>query len=405
MIVHKYYYHDTRVKRYAETLARAGARVDILCPRDPATEGNAPGSSIRVFTIPVIHGDKNLAGYLAEYGIALIFYAGLLLRLYAANRYQIIHVHNMPDFLVFAALIPRLLGAKVILDIHDPMPEFYMSKFQSGSDLFVRLMRFQEKVSTGFSDAIITANSNFKDNLRRRGIPADKLTVVNNMPDYSIFNRRAYEQERGRNSGFLLIYPGSIAARYGLDVAIRAMPHLMSKVPGIRLLIVGKQNEYAAELAGLADKLGVRSVVEFRPQVPVTQVPLLTAQADVGIYTALPDAHMSIATPTKVLEYAAMGIPIIASRLEVLQDLFTEDSVMFIEPGNEAQFAERVITLFEHPEKRAELVRNADAVFVNAHAWSDEAGRYLQLLDRLLSARGEMISRGARGGKTPGAVR
>jgi glycosyltransferase involved in cell wall biosynthesis len=259
-------------------------------------------------------------------------------------------------------------------------------------------------VSTKFADAVITANSNFKINLIKRGVPAEKIIVVNNVPDYAIFNRREYERERQTRDGhFTLIYPGSIASRYGLDVAIRALPLLVARIPGIRLLIVGRQPEAMAQLASLANELGVSSLVAFRPAVPVTQVPQLLARADVGIYTALPDAHMSIATPTKVLEYAAMGLPIVTSRLKVLEDIFTDDCVMFFEPGNVAQFSKCVLELFEHPQKQAELVRNADALFVNLHSWSNESREYLQLLNRLLYPRPGVVLRGVPGGKTPGA--
>jgi glycosyltransferase involved in cell wall biosynthesis len=386
MIVHQYYYRDPRVRRYAEALANAGAQVDVLCPRDQNQSSSEQRDGVRIFTIPLNRGYRGRGSYLLEYGAAFIIFAVRLLALYIKNRYQVIHVHNMPDFLAFTALIPRIFGANLILDIHDPMPEAYMSKYKCQTNsLAVQLMRVQEKLSSMLAHAVITANSNFKDNLVKRGIPADKITVVNNVADPEVFNRNRYEKERhSKGKHFTLIYPGTIATRYGLDVAIRALPLLITRIRQLRLVIIGAQVEYADELATLAEQLGVSSFVQFKPIIPVDEVPRQIIQADVGIYPALPDTHMSIATPCKVLEFAAMGIPVIASRLKVLEDLFGDSALMFFEPGSVEQFARCVLELFDSPARRDELVRNTDNIFVRTHSWSDERRAYFDLLNRLL---------------------
>jgi len=300
----------------------------------------------------------------------------------------------MPDFLVFTALIPRIFGAKLILDIHDPMPEFYMSKYKSQTNsTAVRLVRGQEKLSSMLAHAVITANSNFSDNLVKRGMPADKITVVNNVPDPKVFNRSGYRKEcRSKSKHFTLIYPGTIAPRYGLDVAIRALPQLITRIPQLRLVIIGSQVEHVNELATLAEQLGVSSFIQFKPIIPVDEVPRHIVQADVGIYPALPDPHMNIATPAKVLEYAVMGIPIIASRLKVLEDLFTDSALMFFDLGNADQFARCVLELFESPARRDELVQNADSIFVRTHSWSDERQAYFNVLNRLLAPRAAVVA-------------
>jgi glycosyltransferase involved in cell wall biosynthesis len=387
MIVHQYYYRDARVRRYAEALADAGAQVDVLCLRDQNQPFTERRDEVRVFTIPLSRGYRKRGSHLLEYGMAFILFVARLLALYVRNRYQVIHVHNMPDFLALTALIPRIFGARLILDIHDPMPEFYMSKYERRADsTIVRLMQVQEKLSSMLAHAVITANSNFKDNLVKRSIPADKITVVNNIPDPKVFDRNRHSKRHHRKGKhFTLIYPGTIAPRYGLDVAIRALPLLITRIPRLRLVIIGPQAKHVDELATLAEQLGVSSFVQFKPLIPVEEVPRQIIQADVGIYPALPDPHMSIATPLKVLEYAVMGVPIIASRLKVLEDLFGDSALVFFEPGNVDQFAHCVLELFDSPARRDELVRNADSAFVRAHSWSHERRVYFNLLNRLLS--------------------
>jgi glycosyltransferase involved in cell wall biosynthesis len=394
MVVHKNYYYDGRVRRYAEALSDAGVKVDVLCLRGPTDASNSQSGHIRVFPIPLRHVAQNRPmSFLFEYGLALMLFSLWLLVLYARNRYSVIHVHNMPDFLTFSAIGPRILGAKLILDIHDPMPEFYQSKYKYQTvNTTVRLMRIQEHLSAQLAHAVITANANFKRNLVTRGIAASKITVVNNVADLRIFDRDSYSRERAAaKDTFTLIYPGTIAPRYGLAIAIRAMPLLLPKIPQLRLLIIGPEGAHADELAILARQLGIESSVQIQPLMPIDQIPRQIAQADLGIYPALPDAHMSIATPSKVLEYAIMGIPIIASRLKILEELFGDSAIKFFEAGNAGQFADCVLELFEHPSHRDELVRNADHVFVQSHCWANEKRAYFGVLNGLLGQRDRLV--------------
>ncbi|NLG52303.1 MAG: glycosyltransferase family 4 protein [Chloroflexi bacterium] len=385
MVVHQYYDRDSRVRRYAESLASAGARVDVLSLREPGQRPVEERDGVRILSIPIGRRYKTRASYVMEYGRAFILFGIRLLELYARNRYHVIHINNMPDFLTFTALIPKLLGAQIILDIHDPMPEFYMSKYKGGQgSMAVRLMRLQERLSAGLAQAVITANDNFRKNLIARGIPADKITVVNNVADSRLFNRQRYAQEfRPPDDQFTLIYPGTIAPRYGLEVAIRALPMLVDQIPQLRLVIQGTMTQHAEELATLAEQLNVARFVEFREAVPVDQVPKHIAQAHIGIYTALPDAHMDIATPSKVLEYAMMGIPIVASRLKIINDLFGSTGVMMFKPGSSHEFASCILQLYQHPELRQEMVRNVDMNFVATHSWRYESQKYIELLNSL----------------------
>ncbi len=386
MLVHQDYYRDDRVWRYTEALALAGVQVDVLClPGSSAPlRGLPPG--VEVFSIPLRRTGQRPAAYALEYGLALVLFTILLLRRYLRRRYAVIHVHNMPDFLIFAAWLPRLLGTKLILDIHDPMPEFYQSKYQCSADArLVRLMRLQERLSAALAHAVIAANATFKANLVARGIPERKITVVENVVDPQMFDRQRYYAARERpRERFTLIYPGTIAPRYGLDIPIRALPELIKHIPNIRLLLIGSHGRYSEELSKLAAQLGVAAYVDFQPAIPVHEVPGAMADADVGIYPALPDPHMSIAVPTKVLEYAVMGLPIVAARLPVLEVRFPDTAVQFFSPGSIEQFTDCVLELFEQPERRAQLVANADSAFVARHRWSDERRLYFKVLNRLL---------------------
>jgi glycosyltransferase involved in cell wall biosynthesis len=280
------------------------------------------------------------------------------------------------------------MGAKLILDIHDPMPEFYMSKYDiEKRSIIVRCLEGQEQFSARVADAVIVANHNFEQNLIKRGAAPNKITVVNNVADPKIFNRDAYRELRQQpRQPFTMLYPGTIAPRYNLDIAIRALPQLLATSNDFRLQIVGPKVAHVDELVELAKELDVTEYVDFQPSIPIRSIAPMMACAGVGIYTAAPGPHMSIATPTKVLEYAAMGLPIVASRLKVLESLFPDSAILFFEPGNVEQFAQCVLHLYQNPLCRKQLVQNADRFFVQKYRWANERSTYLGLLNRLSPA-------------------
>lgn len=395
MVVHLYYYRDVRVQRYADALVRQGVEVDVICVRSPDPILTQRTGPVNVYTIPLSHRPHDgYLSYLLEYTIACILYTLWLLVLHIRNRYQVIHVHNMPDFLVFTTLLPRLSGARIILDIHDPMPEFFMSKYGKAEDSKVaRIMRLQEKLSTRYAQALITANSPFRANLIQRGIPPAKIVVVNNLPDRHIFDRSRFPSVP--HDDFVLLYPGMIAARYGLEVAIRALPLIIPQIPNVRLMIVGQPNDHTTELTDLARQLEVRAYVDMRPLHPVEQIAQFMSQADVGIYPALSDPHMEIATPTKVLEYAAMGLPIVASRLGVLVDTFGDTALLLYPPGDSARFADCILKLYRDPALRRQLVSEADRVVVQGRTWEQEQRVYFDLLSHLVPRHAHLFTAGA----------
>ncbi|MDX9863663.1 MAG: glycosyltransferase [Anaerolineaceae bacterium] len=387
MIVQQVYDQDARVMRYTEALVQAGALVDVLStPSDEKMPINR-GGGLRVFTIPLAHTSQSLVSYLFEYLLAMILFSFRLLSLHIKSPYDLIHVHNMPDFLVFAAFLPRIFGAKLILDIHDPMPEFYQAKFQKKADRpLVRMMRLQERWSAAFSHAVLTANPTFKENLIVRGIPAGKITVTQNLPDRSVFNRNKYPRTTDWQKRFTLLYPGTIAPRYGLHIAIRSLPMLIKEIPVIRLRIIGDDNRHTRALNSPASDLGVAAYVDIVSLIPRDKIPEEMSRADIGIYPALPDPHMSIAMPGKVLEYAIMGLPTVTSRLPVLENVFSDNTVYYIPPGEPEAFAQAILDLYLHPEKKDALVNCADKEFVQVQNWEIEKQKYFHVLARLLPA-------------------
>lgn len=388
MVVNQIYYTDTRVMSYANALAQAGAQVDIIASRYSDRGEPNQHRNIKVYSIPVARNYRGGLGYILNYIVSTLFFILYTSALYLKRRYDVVHIHNMPDTLILAALLPQMFGAKAILDIHDPMPNVFMSKYRrEANSVLVKLFEMQEKISTCLADEVITANPLFKDLLVKRGVPAEKILVVNNIPNPILFDRRkvitAVDKPRDK---FTLIFPGTIASRYGLDIAIRALPKLYKEIPGLCLKIIGKHTHHSEELMALACELGVSAYLNFVPFVPAEQISVEIARSDVGIYTALPDAHMSIAMPIKVLEYVTMGIPVVASRLPILEAFFDETAMLFFTPGNVDEFVAHVLRLYRDHSLRSELAERATNMLLSKYSWKEEFERYLQLINKLKEA-------------------
>ena len=189
MIAYTNYEYDPRVRREAEALAARGDTVDFLCLKEEDDPPSKILAGVRLLHLKIrrYRGDNGLR-YLLSY---LRFFVHATLRIgleHARNRYAIVHVHTMPDFLVFSAVIPKILGAKVILDVHDLTPELYGTKFGTGRKVrLVKFLTFVERRSVAFAHRAIAVHKPHLDALVRHGNPAGKFFVLLNTPDQKIF--------------------------------------------------------------------------------------------------------------------------------------------------------------------------------------------------------------------------
>ena len=209
MIVHAHYpLGETRVERQAKALLRRGHVVDVICLRAPGELPREIVGGAGVYRLPVRrHKDRGAAVQLLEYLVFLMLAAIQLARLHLRTPYQVVQVHNLPDFLVFAAWPARLMGARVILDIHDLMPEFFGARFDRSFDSWlVRLVRFQERLACRFADAVIVVSEHWRRTLIGRGVPADKISVVMNVADDAIFRPPAIAPPLPRDPHGCLLY-------------------------------------------------------------------------------------------------------------------------------------------------------------------------------------------------------
>jgi glycosyltransferase involved in cell wall biosynthesis len=380
-----YPYSETRVQREAEALVNRGYEVDVICPsrlHDVAIDRHGGVNIYRVRK--KWRRSKSLVAQFFNY-VAFFYLASLkLVDLNRRRHYNVIQAHNVPDFLVFAALVPKLSGARVILDLHDLMPEIYQGRSGlAANSLRVRLILLQERLCCRFADHVITVTEHWRQALIRRGVPPDKCSVVMNLADDRIFRQLpARAPAFGDEDRFRLFYHGYMPERYGLDLVLQAMQQVRAQIPYIHLTLVGA-GEHLDTLKKLAEDMKLMGKhVEFLHGVPVEKLPPLITAADVGVVPYRNDAFTASLLPTKLMEYAAMGLPAIVARTYAISKYFDDTMVEFFEPDNAKDLARCIIKLHADRRRMADLAQGIRR-FNERFNWSMESDKYVSVVDKL----------------------
>lgn len=386
MVVHAYYpVGETRVEREALALLENGYEVDVLCLRKEGEAKIETAAGVTVHRLPVQRQRGRGAVYqMLEYLAFFFLVLGKLFVLQNRRHYEVVQVHNLPDFLVFAAVWPKLVGARVILDLHDLMPEFYAARFKRSLESWpVRLVVWQERLACRFADQVITVTDLWCRTLVNRGIPQRKIAVVMNVARDDLFFRSENGARYSKsNNQFHLIYHGTLTRRYGVDLAVLAIHRLKDEVAGIHLTILGG-GDYRKDLEELVKSLDLGKFVTFSQGfLPTSELPELIRQADVGIVPNRADVFTGTLLPTKLMEYIALGVPVIASRTPALTTYFDDSMIEFFVPGDANDLADHIRILYQDKSRCKELVDNS-VQFSQRYSWSQVSKAYVELVDRL----------------------
>jgi glycosyltransferase involved in cell wall biosynthesis len=384
MVVHAYYpIGETRVQREAEALVERGYDVDVICLRKPGDASTARYRGVQVYRLPVRRNRNGLLKQFVNYLHFFILAMFELTKLDQRYPYDAVQVHNLPDFLVFCALLPKLRGRAIILDLHDLMPEFYAGRFgRDEGSFFSWLVQWQEKLACRFADHVITVSEHWRQALVQRGVPPGKCTVVMNVADTDIFQPpedwRAYLP---RAAEFRLIYHGAIPERYGLDLVLRAIDRVRVEIPKIHFTIVGA-GDHLPTLKQMTMELGLEDHVTFEKGRLAELLPEIIRTANVGVVPYRNDVFTDGLLPTKLMEYAAIGLPTIAARTTAIEAYFSDTLVEFFEPGDIDGLAQCIRMLHNSPERLAELAQGSKK-FNQHYNWTKLGAEYVALVERL----------------------
>jgi hypothetical protein len=386
--VYSHYESDARPIREAEALVKAGMQVDVVCLRlNKNQAANEVLNGVNVHRVPFSHRRGNKSGYVIRY---VSFFLSALFRLTLwsmRGNVKLAHIHNMPNFLVFSALVPRLTGAKVILDLHDPMPEVYGCIFPSPEKQFTyRVLLGSERRSIDFADKALTPNIAFKRLFdSRSNRVADKVEIVMNSPDQDIFDSEKFRPAIvDREKPFTIMYHGLLVERHGLDLAVRAVGSLKDRIPRIKFDIYGEHTEYLDAVLSLVRELGLENTVQYHGFRPLDEVPSLISSIDIGLVPNRLNSFTSINLPTRIFEYLAMDKPVIVPRTPGIRDYFTDDNMIFFDPGDIKDLAGKIEWAWSHPTELRSITEKGREVYWR-NSWLKEKDRFIDIVDSLLN--------------------
>ncbi len=381
LVAHRVYDSNTHMRQFAIALARRGDQVDVLSlrawdlPKREIVEGVSVSRLLRrgIKERGRLSYVASIVGFMARVAVSLTWR-------HLRHPYQVIHVQAMPDFLVFSALIPRLLGARVILDLRDLTPEFYASKYGTRQRSWIcRLLRVAERASASVADHVIVASPLWIDRVARRSAPRRKCTMIWYTPDPAVWYPRP---GRRRDGKFVILYPGTLNWHQGVDIAIRAFPLILKHIPEAELHIRGNGAD-RLRLERLARELGVEGAVRFFDPVPLDQAVGVMSACDVGIVPKRASSGFGDeAASTKIWEFLALGVPVVASRTRIESVFFDDRHVRFFESGNAQALAEAVVSVWRDPVLRRNLIQNG-LDYIRGDGGRRHLAEYLRLVDQL----------------------
>ena len=305
-----------------------------------------------------------------------------LTRRHRRIRYDVVHVHNVPDFLVFAAWYPKWKGAKLILDIHDIVPELFVNKFGTGNkNGYVRLLKGVEKASAGFVDHVIVSNHLWYETITRRSVSREKSSVFLNHADPAIFYRRPRTRDDGK---FIVIFPGSFQlAIKGWIIAIDAFALLKDRLPNAELHLYGGGGT-DADLRRQAERLGLQKSVKFCGSCSLDEMAGIIANADLGVVPKRADSFGNEAYSTKIMEFMSQGVPVVVSRTKIDSYYFDDNVVRFFPSGDVESLAKAIIEVATDQRLRQQLI-DGGYEYMRRNDWGTKKADYLELVDSLSS--------------------
>lgn len=383
MLSYSKYLYDGRIHRYSESLIRNGHQVDMIglgFRRDTVMEII---NGVRIFRIhPRDFSESGPLSYFRNLVLFCMKSFFFVTRMHLARRYDVIHFHNIPDFGVFATLLAKAMGAKIILDVHDLVPEFYMRKFNcTESHPVIRLLLLTERISCRFADHVITVTDLWKETLSNRSLTHDKCLVIMNLPVPSVFRPLPYNHRKA-DDPFRLSYHGNLAEQTGVDILIEAVAMLSKDISNLSLQIIG-EGRMSQLLIEQVRQRGLTDRVTFLPVTPVTRLPERMSGVHAAVDPKKGGIYAGETLSVKAMECLGMQIPLIVSRTKASEFYFRKNEVCFFRPGNASDLARVILNLYTHEKVRQQLHKNAQQ-FNARFNWAMMQKRYFHLIHDLV---------------------
>ncbi len=351
------YPQDSRVSKEAVALVRAGYRVSVVAVRASGQPAHELIDGVRVHRYRVPGEAEGPFGYVFEYGYTTIASFVVSLRLLFRGGFDILHLNNPPDTLGAVGLFYKLLGKRIVYDHHDLAPEMYRERFAGRSSALVyRVLLLLEKVCCRVADVVIATNESYKQvEIERDGVEPRRIEVVRNGPLEVLLEQHVPDTSARDGADAVVGYVGVIGYQDGLDYLLRAVRHLVVDLgrTRVRCVIVG-YGDALEDMKRLACELGINGHVVFTGELRGAALYSTLAATDVCAVPDPSNPYNDRSTMVKMMEYMALGKPIVAFDLPEHR-VSAEDAAVYVRPNDERAFAEAIARLFDDPARRNTL--------------------------------------------------
>jgi len=370
-VVYGRYPADPRVRKEVSTLVRAGVLVQVVCARAPGDRGREIVEGVTVHRLPLEVRRGGKARYLYQYVLFSLLTLVALLTLQLKHRFDIVHIHSLPDFLVFSAMPAKVLGAKLVLDLHESMPELAAARFPGDSSfVLTSLAVVTQRLSCMISDRVITVNPRIGEIISARARGSEVPIVVENSPDWN----HTFRDNADTEPPLLAIACGLNPER-DLELVIRTASEVLAVRP-IEVRIVGSGDKtYVAQLRAMARELAPENQIGIDDAIPASQVLEFLSRSTFGVVSYQRNPLTELATPNKAYEYAFLGKPMVVADLPSLRRLLG-DSVLYYEPGNARELMHAILRILDDQPLRKRLGSSAKHV-AEQHSWAKMSERLL----------------------------
>ena len=378
---------DRRVWQESRALVDAGFRVTVICPtgvnRDNEREEVVEGVRILRYSLQPATGGP--AGYIREYAVALWRTLQLAVKVRREGPVDVVQACNPPDLLFLIALALRPFGARFVFDHHDLVPELFLSRFPGRRPLLYKMTRIVERMTFASADAVISTNESYRKVAIERGkLPAERVVVVRSAPDLSRFIRREPDSRLSAGKRYLLAYVGVMGPQDGVDYALRALKVLRDDLGrgDLHCIFMGA-GDCRDEMVTLSQQLGIDDFVEFPGRVSDEYLQRCLSTADVCLSPDPRNPLNDVSTMNKVMEYMAMGRPIVSFDL-VEARVSAGDAAVYVPANNEGAFAEAIDELLRDPQRRSRMGDDGRARLEAELSWDVSRGRLVDFYSKLL---------------------
>lgn len=384
-LLYEEYPRDPRVRRYVNALNSTGRNCIIVCSKKKNEKYFEPLGGNMVYRIPVSKKRGSFFLTLLEYLLFALISSALLLYLQLRYRFKVVHVHTLPDFLIFAALWNKIFGVKLILDLHEIFPELYIARTGADYNSFkVNLLKATEKFSIKLADKVITIHDNAKEIfVKRNNIAEEKISVVMNSVDPAEFPNPA---KPGENN-FIIIYNGTIVKLLNLTMVVEALAKLKNQMPaedyGKIIFRLYGDGPALNEILRLAESLGVADKVQYMGYLQPAEMRKEVLKTNVLILPPLKNIYSDLFYTIKLIETIYLKIPVIATRLNTYKRYYGEGSLFYFESGNINELTERIKEVFYNKQLVQQKTACARADY-DKLSWEIMRERYLQIAGILI---------------------